>query len=318
MKKIGVLTLLITLLLTGCTSKESTTAKTVAERYNVGLMLSDMGLGDLSISDLAFDGLVRATEDFDIVFRYLDPQEVKNYEQGIEQLVKQKNDVIFVIGYMPQEALEKVAKKYPKQQFVIVDTVSDSPNISSITFDEEQGSYLAGALAATITQSNVIGFIGGEDVDVIHNFERGYIEGAKKVKPTINVLTQYANTYTDEAKGTAIAKEMITSKADVLFAAAGMTGTGVLREAARAKAYAIGVDSDQYFLAEKAVVTSMMKNIDVAVYEYIRKDIEAPRSQMGQHITMGIQDNGVGLAPIRVIDPIAPVEQAIEKIKRAM
>lgn len=305
-------------LLAACSSADDAKGDerlTMDERYKVGLMLSDTGLGDLSIGDLTFKGLQKAREDFAISFTYLEPQWVNSYEDGIQQLIDQGNDLIIAVGYMPQEALEKLAQQYPDQQFMILDTVSDVANVSSITFKEDEGSFLAGIVAAKASKTNVIGFLGGEDAPVIRNFESGYIKGAQSVKPDIKVLSQFAETYTDEAKGRSLTRQMVNDNADVLFAAAGLTGVGLLREAQATGHYAIGVDSDQYFIAEKAVITSMMKNLDIAVYEYIAKEIENKGSQFGKDIEMGIKENGVGLAPVRVLPNAAAIEADVDAAK---
>lgn len=200
---------------------------------------------------------------------------------------------------MVQEDLEKVASKFPDQQFILVDAVSELENITSITFKEDQGSFLAGVVAALSTKTEKLGFIGGADVPLINKFEQGFIEGAKSINPSIEVAVSYANDFGNDQLGATIADEMIKNEADVLYAAAGFTGVGMLKKAQEKEVLAIGVDSDQYFYAEKAVVTSMMKNVDVAMYQIAEQLVEKGEVQAG-HIELGIKEDGIGLAPIRV------------------
>jgi basic membrane protein A and related proteins len=309
-----VFVLLLTTVISGCGIKEEDPLK---NKTKIGIMLSDVGLGDQSFSDAAFQGLMKARDELGIVFDYRELQDTKTYEQGFEELVKEKNDIIIGLGFMVQEDLEKVARKYPEQKFLLIDAVSDLDNITSITFKEDEGSYLAGVIAAMTTKTKTVGFVGGDNVPLIQKFAKGFEEGVKSVDPNIKILTKYAGDFGDEQLGASIAKEMIANKSDVLYAAAGLTGAGVLKEAERNKVYAIGVDSDQYFLAEKAVITSMMKNIDVALFETI-KDYMKNKELPTQPIELGLKENGVGLAPIRVIPFTSEDEQEFEKAKEKL
>ncbi|MBE3571266.1 MAG: BMP family ABC transporter substrate-binding protein [Bacillales bacterium] len=306
--------LLFTTVISGCGIKEEDPLK---NKTKIGIMLSDVGLGDQSFSDAAFQGLMKARDELGIVFDYRELQDTKTYEQGLEELVKEKNDIIIGLGFMVQEDLEKVARKYPDQKFLLIDAVSDLDNITSITFKEDEGSYLAGVIAAMTTKTKTVGFVGGDNVPLIQKFAKGFEEGVKSVDSNIKILTKYAGDFGDEQLGASIAKEMIANKSDVLYAAAGLTGAGVLKEAERNKVYAIGVDSDQYFLAEKAVITSMMKNIDVALFETI-KDYTKNKELPTQPIELGLKENGVGLAPIRVIPFTSEDEQVLEKAKEKL
>jgi len=286
------------LLLAGCGLEEK---DPLDGKVKVGVMLSENGLGDQSFSDLAFKGLTKARDEEDIVVEYLELAETGTYENGFRELVESGNDLVFALGFTGQQELEKVALDFPNQKFVLVDAISEVANITSITFKEDEGSVLAGIVAATVSDSQVLGFIGGMEVPVIQRFEKGFIQGAKSVNPDIVVLNEYANNFDDDGLGAEIASKMIDDKADVLYAAAGFTGVGMLREAENRGIYAIGVDSDQYFYAEQAVITSMMKNIDSALFDTIITYKESGTIQSG-HIELGLAENGVGLAPIRVLE----------------
>jgi basic membrane protein A len=231
--------------------------------------------------------------------------------------VKDGNDIVVGLGFMVQADLEKVAKRFPKQQFILIDAVSELNNITSITFKEDQGSYLAGVVAAISTKTNKLGFIGGDEVPLIKKFEEGFVEGAKAVKPDISIKITYAGDFGNDQLGAKIARDMIRHDVDVLYAAAGFTGVGMLKEAQKNQVFAIGVDSDQYYYAEKAVITSMLKNVDVALYqlaEQLVKNGEVPKG----NVILGIQDNGVDLAPLRVKEYTQEQLQMIEDGKEKL
>ncbi|MBO0603615.1 BMP family ABC transporter substrate-binding protein [Sporosarcina sp. E16_3] len=286
------------LLLAGCGLEEK---DPLEGKVKVGVMLSENGLGDQSFSDLAFAGLTKARDEEGIVVEYLELAETGTYEKGFRELVESGNNLVFALGFTGQQELEKVALDFPDQKFVLVDAVSEAANITSITFKEDEGSMLAGIVAATVSKSQVIGFIGGMEVPVIQRFEKGFIQGAKLVNPAIVILNEYADNFDNDGLGAEIASKMIDNKADVLYAAAGFTGVGMLKEAEKRGIYAIGVDSDQYFYAEQAVITSMMKNIDSALFNIIHTYKESEAIQSG-HIELGLAENAVGLAPFRGLE----------------
>ncbi|MGG6432505.1 BMP family lipoprotein [Anoxybacillus sp. D401a] len=312
MKKIISLMMAFVLLLAaGCSQTSSFQPK---ERVKIGIMLSDVGLGDQSFSDSAFTGLMKARDELGIFFDYRELKETETYEKGLTELVEEGNDLVIGLGFMVQQDLEKVAKKYPKQQFILIDAVSDLPNITSITFKEDEGSFLAGVVAGMLTKTNNVGFVGGADVPLIRKFANGFTKGVKAVRPEANVQEVYAGNFGDDKLGAQIAKQMIADGADVLYAAAGFTGVGVLREAEMNGKYAIGVDSDQYFYAEKAVVTSMLKNVDVALYTVIKQYVEKKDVPKGT-VELGLKENGVDLAPIRVVAFSPEQQETLEKWK---
>ncbi|MED4971027.1 BMP family lipoprotein [Parageobacillus toebii] len=307
-----VIALLVILMMTGCSTKETVTKK---DRIKVGIMLSDVGLGDQSFSDSAFRGLMKARDELGIIFDYRELKDTKTYEQGLKELIKDGNDVVIGLGFMVQEDLEKVAKQYPKQRFILVDSVSDLPNVTSITFKEDEGSFLAGVVAALVTKTNRLGFIGGADVPLIRKFAAGFEKGVHAVKPSASVHIVYAGDFGNDKLGAQIAREMFDQKSDVVYTAAGFTGVGALREAEARGVYAIGVDSDQYFYAEKAVVTSMVKNVDVALFRVLKQYVEKGELPTGT-VQLGLAENGVGLAPIRVIPWDDQKQQLLEQWKQ--
>ncbi|MBS2770524.1 BMP family ABC transporter substrate-binding protein [Anoxybacillus rupiensis] len=304
--------MVVVCLFSGCSAQETATTK---ERVKVGIMLSDVGLGDQSFSDSAFNGLMKARNELGIVFDYRELQDTKTYEQGLKELVEEGNDIVIGLGFMVQEDLEKVAKQYPKQHFILVDAVSNLKNVTSITFKEDEGSFLAGVVAALATKTNQVGFIGGDDVPLIHKFADGFEKGVHALKPSASVSVVYAGDFGNDQLGAELAGEMFKGGCDVVYTAAGFTGVGVLKEAEAQGKYAIGVDSDQYFYAEKAVVTSMVKNVDVALFTILQQYVQKGEMPQGT-VQLGLKENGVGLAPIRVMAWSEPQQKLIEQWKQ--
>ncbi|MCD7034936.1 BMP family ABC transporter substrate-binding protein [Metabacillus sp. GX 13764] len=299
--------MLVFILLAGCASQQP--ASILDTKPKIGIMLSDAGLGDQSFSDSAFKGLEKARNEGKIFFDYRELKDAGTYEKGLTDLVESGNDLIIALGFMEQEDLEKVAKKYSNKKFILIDAVSELKNVTSITFKENQGSFLAGVAAALVTKTNTIGFIGGDDVPLIHKFADGFEHGIKAVNPAIKINKQYAGNFGDDKLGADLAEKMIKDRADVIYAAAGFTGVGALKKAQENHVYAIGVDTDQYFYAEKAVFTSMVKNVDSAIYDVIKNFADTGKLPEG-HIELGLDKDGVGLAPIRIIE-LSPEQKRI-------
>lgn len=285
----------------------NTAEKKQAEHLKVGIMLSDAGLGDQSFSDMGFAGLEKARDELGISFDYRELQDTQTYEQGLEELVEEGNDLVIGLGFSIQEALETVAEKNPDVSFLLIDSQSELPNVYNITFKEDEGSFLLGLVAGMKTQSNVVGFVGGEDVELIHKFEDGFAAGVKAANPEAKVLSKYAGSFGDDKLGESIAKEMIAAGADYIYPAAGFTGVGVILESQKAGTYSFGVDSDQFYLAEGSVVSSMVKQVDVAIYDSV-KELVDKGSISEKNQQLGLKENGVAMAPIRVIN-LSPQEQ---------
>jgi basic membrane protein A len=163
-------------------------------------------------------------------------------------------------------------------------------------FKAEEPSFLAGFVAAKMSKTGVIGFVGGMSVPIIHSFQYGFKAGAKHANPKITVLEQYSESFTDAAKGKAIANQMFAKKADVVFHAAGAVGDGVIEAAKEQNKMAVGVDRDQNYLAPKNVITSSMKRVDNAIFNVV-KDLKAGKFSGGSTIEYGLKDGGVALAP---------------------
>jgi basic membrane protein A and related proteins len=295
----------------GCSSASSE-EKPDENIQTIGILLSDTGLGDGSFNDSAFRGLERARDELGILFDYREAPD-GNFEEALEELVAQDHDLVIGLGFSIQEALEKVAKEHPKQQFLLIDGSSELDNIISITFKEQEGSFLVGMVAAMKSKSNKLGFIGGADAPVIHRFEKGFEQGAKYVNPSITILKDNANNFGDAALGSSIAEKQIEQGADFIYPAAGFTGVGSIQAAQKAGIYSGGVDSDQYFIAEKSVVTSMLKKIDNAVFN-LTQQLVSEGSISESSFELGLKEDGVGLAPVRITEL---TDEESKKIKEA-
>ncbi|WP_252183294.1 BMP family lipoprotein [Rossellomorea vietnamensis] len=313
-KTLFIALIIAVLFIAGCSG--TTTSKKIEKEYKIGVLLSDTGLGDESFNDSAFRGLEKARDELGILFDYREAPD-GDFETPLEELTQQGNDLVIGLGFSVQEAIEKTAEKYPDQEFLLIDGVSELENVTSITFKEHEGSFLVGMVAAMASKSQKLGIIGGADVPVIHRFEKGFRQGAQYINPKINITNEYANTFSDAQLGREIAEKQIKSGIDFIYPAAGFTGVGAIQAAQDNKVFTAGVDSDQYFVAEKAVVTSMMKNIDVAVFDIAESLVK--EGAIPQDIyELGLAENGVGLAPIRNFklseEQLKAIEAAKDKI----
>lgn len=314
-KRTLVLFLSLFIVMAGCS--EQTDSSTIDDKVKIGVMLSDVGLGDQSFSDSAFYGLEHARDELGILFDYRELADVGDYQTGLTQLIEEGNDLIIGLGYMMEEDLLKVAEEYPDQQFVIVDSVIDLPNVTSVTFKEHEGSFLIGAIAGMKTESDVVGFVGGEDTPLIHKFLNGYKQGVVATNPDATVIDRFAGDFGDDQLGEQIAAELINEGADYIYPSAGFTGVGVINQAQEEGIYSFGVDSDQYYLGEDTVVSSMMKNIDVAMYTLAAELVENGKLT-SKHLELGLSDDGVGLAPIRVLSLTSDEENQLNELTDAI
>ena len=283
----------VMLLMTAACGKGKTGTDKAVKK--IGIVLSIGGLGDKSFNDSAFRGLENAKKDLGIEFSYVEPQSPSEDEQYLRKYAEGKYDLVIAVGFLMKDACEKVAKEFPDTKFAIIDSVIELPNVASIVFKEEEGSFLVGALAAMMSKTGTIGFVGGIDVPLIRKFLVGYEQGALYVNKNIKVKSLFVggqNPFSDPVKGKESAVSLIKQKADVVYHAAGGTGLGVIEGAKEQKVFAIGVDSDQDYIAEGTVLTSMMKYVDNAVYATV-KDIINGTFTGGVH-SLGLKEDGVG------------------------
>ncbi|MGE9692558.1 MULTISPECIES: BMP family lipoprotein [unclassified Streptomyces] len=298
-------------------------AKGLALAYDVG------GRGDQSFNDAAHAGMAKAEQDFKITGKDVEPTDGESDADKVarlDQLAKQGYNPVIGVGFAYAPAIKEVAAKHPKTTFGIVDddTVQEK-NVADLVFHEEQASYLAGIAAAMTSKSGHIGFVGGVDVPLIHKFEAGYVQGARSVDPKIKIEKQYLTEKAEDGGfsspnlGKEAAKGQIDKGADVVYAAAGLSGQGVIEAAAAADKWAIGVDSDQYNQKPLAkykdhILTSATKDVAGAVYNLV-KSVRDGKPATGV-VRADLGSDGVGLADSNpAFKGDAKVQKAIEKAK---
>jgi basic membrane protein A len=229
------------------------------------------GKFDKSFNQSASEGAERFKKETKIGYIEVQAASDTQVEQVLRNLARKNVDLIASIGFGQSQAVQTVAKEFPKVRFVLIDGVAKGDNVSSIVFKEQEGSYLVGVAAALASKSKKIGFIGGMDVPLIRAFECGYAQGAKSVDPKIEVAQNMVGTtpaaWNDPAKGGELARAQFDRGVDVVFAAAGGSGMGALKAARDKGKLAIGVDSNQNYLYPGTMLTSMVKRVDNAVYD---------------------------------------------------
>lgn len=268
------------------------------------LVVAQGGLGDESYNDLANSGFERGLGATGIAGSAIESDDVVG--QG-EQVLRRAGDegfgVVLDLEYSHAEVLPAVASEYPDAKWVLVNAEAAGDNVASLLFQEQQGSYLAGALAAIqtshtsdpkINEDKVIGVIGGTQSVGIDKFIVGFIQGAKDTDPGVEVLTSYTNDFADPTKGQQQAQSMFDQGADIVYAVAGGSGAGVIQAAVDNDRYAIGVDANQDAVAEGNVLTSMLKKTDVGIETVLQNyaDGEFPG---GETLNLGLAEDGVGL-----------------------
>ncbi len=256
------------------------------------------GRSDGSFNEAAFAGAERFAAETGIAYRDFEIQNDAQREQAIRRFARDGFDPVVAIGFSHANALAKVAPEFPDTRFAIVDMVVEGPNVRSILFKEHEGSYLVGILAAMAAEGAPVGFVGGMDIPLIRKFACGYVGGAKSVSPDAEVFQNMTGTtgaaWNDPVRGAELAKGQIDRGAAVVYHAAGGTGRGVLQAAADAGKLGIGVDSNQNGLHPGQVLTSMLKRVDVAVFETFM-DAKDGRFEPGFEV-LGLAEGGVDWA----------------------
>jgi len=315
-------TALSVLMLAACASGSTTGEQSssgdgaASSEVTVGLTTSIAGLGDQGFNDLAAAGVKQAEDTLGVQGQVVESKAETDYVPNLQGFADDGSSLVYAVGFLMQDALREVAEAAPDTDFAIIDANVDLPNVASITFKEEEGSFLAGAFAALMTKKAAetsmpkldgtmkLGFIGGGDIPLIHKFQEGFEQGVKAVDPNIEVLVAYAGSFTDAAKGKELALSQYNSGADIVYQAAGPTGTGVIEAAKQLDRYVIGVDADQNSLAPDNVITSMQKKVDVAVLATIKSVVDGT-FKPGLTV-FGVENGGIGLAPFHSLDSQVP------------
>ena len=279
-------------ILTGCGSNKGTEKNDIS----VGIVLGAGSINDQSFNQSTWEGLQKAKADFGIEIKYLESKQESDYIQNIETLMDEDTDLIIGVGYQLKDSIEESAKNYPEQKFAILDETYDTiqENVIPVVFKEEESAYLVGVMAAKMSKTNKVGFIGGLPAPSVVRHQYGYKYGVTNTNKDTQILEQYVNSFTDQAKGKSIAKQMQSSNADIILAAAGDSGTGAIEAAKEANKYAIGVDRDQSDLAPENVLTSAVKKLNVASYDLV-KDLVEGTFKGGAEKVYGLKEGGVGI-----------------------
>ena len=286
-------------ILVGCGSNGESASND--EKITVGMITDVGGVNDQSFNQTSWEGLQAVQKELGedkVEVKYLESKQDADYVPNIEQFIDEETDLIIGIGYKLADAIEQAAKNYPEQQFAIVDhSYENQPeNVTSLVFEGNVAGYLVGLVAGKMTETNKVAFIGGMESVVLKEFEVGYIAGVKDANPDAEVLVQYANSFSDSALGKSIANAMISKGVDIVFPCAGAAGTGAIEAAKEANKMAIGVDKDQNDLAPNNVITSAMKNVNIAVADLV-KALADGTYKAGEVKMSTLATGGVGLAP---------------------
>lgn len=253
------------------------------------------GKFDRSFNESAFNGAERWAEETGGTYREIELQNDAQREQAMRRLAEAGSNPIVMAGFSQASALEVVAPDYPDTMFVIIDGVVDAPNVQSIVFSEHEGSYLVGMMAAMASETDTVSFVGGMDIPLISRFACGYAQGVVAVSPDATVISNMTGftpaAWNDPVRGGELTRGQIGQGSDVVFAAAGGTGLGVLQTAADEGILSIGVDANQNYLHPGMVLTSMVKRVDVAVYDSFAAETIEPGL-----FVYGLAEDGVGYA----------------------
>ncbi len=317
--------LALVLLLSGCLTQPKNTAPAPAPApvasggsekpaLKVALVTASGGLGDRSFNDMAWAGLQQAEKSLGIQAKVVEPTSVADYATQLSAMASDGYAMVIGIGFDMKDAVTKVAPQFANVKFVTINVPVSAPNVATAQFSDHEGSFLAGVLAASMTKTKTIGFVGGVDAPNIRRFLVGYEEGAKYANPQVKVLSSFVGSFGDPIKGKEFALQQFSQGADIVFHAAGKTGEGVIAAAKDMNKYAIGVDQDQDYIAPGRVLTSMVKRVDVAVLDLV-KQLKDGTFQAGIHL-YGLQQNGVGLSEMKYTKQDIP-KDVLDKVEKA-
>lgn len=283
----GIIVVLV--LLSGCVGESQSGERVL----NVGLLLARGGLGDRSFNDSAYAGLQEAQQRFGIRFKTADSTSDDANLEALRRFARQEYDLIIGIGFESSPYLKTVAKEFPDRHFAIIDAVIEGENVASIVYRDQEGDFLMGVLAAMLTKTKIVGFIGGADVPAIRRAEGGFMQGVAYQDGSVKVISELAGTFADPELGQALALAQYAAGADIIYNAAGRTGLGVIEAAKATGKLTIGASGDQRDLAPGYVVGNRLKRIDDAVLTLI-EDVKNGRFAPGVY-SLGLAEGGVAL-----------------------
>ena len=270
----------------------------IAQDVQPAIVYGTGGKFDKSFNEAAYGGAEKFKTETGIDYRDFEPTGDTQGEQALRNFASRGFNPVIGVSFAWTSAMEKVAAEFPETKFVLIDSVVELPNVRSVVFKEHEGSYLVGLLAGMKSETGKVGFVGGMDIPLIRKFACGYAQGAKAADANTQVFQNMTGTtgaaWNDPVRGGELAKSQIDQGADVIYAAAGATGLGVLQTAADEGKYSIGVDSNQNYLHPGSVLTSMIKRVDLAVYNAM-KDTQDGKFTPGL-VALGVAEDGVGYA----------------------
>jgi len=337
MKKFKLLTLTFAIafswLLSGCGSDKpapsssspagSPTAETSGKPLNIGLVTDVTGVNDKAFSQSAWEALVKLRQDQGIQVRYLQSKTDADFVPNLSQFVRNDYDLTWGTGFVMADAVRKVAQENPDAKLAIVDNEVDEPNVQSVLFSEQEGSFLVGVIAGMMTTTGKVGFVGGMKIPVIAKFEAGFKAGVAAANPDAEILVNYTGAFDKPDLGKTAASVLYNDGVDIIFHAASATGAGVFNEAKDRfqkgqRVWVIGVDKDQSLeYGDDITLSSMMKRVDEAVYR-VSKEMAEGHFQGGTTLQLGLKENGVGIADTSSknvpADVLAKVEEYKQKI----
>ena len=263
----------------------------------VAMVTSESGLGDKSFNDMMVEGMEKAKAELGAEYVVIQPRSVSDFQSSLARAAGQGFDIIIGSSFDMIGPMQEVAKAFPDQKFGLVDVGPDplGPNIVSTVTKDWEGSFLVGYIAAKTTKTGTIGFVGGKDIPIIHRFFVGYYYGAKMANPDVNVLESYTGSFNDPAGGKEYTLALINQGSDINFAVAGATSAGVIDAAKSSNTFAIGVDSNQNYMAPGNVLTSMVKRVDTQAFDMI-KAVADGTFEGGNVAYYGLAEDGVSAA----------------------
>ncbi|MCL6659877.1 BMP family ABC transporter substrate-binding protein [Paenibacillus sp. BGI2013] len=327
-----VMLLAVSVMLAGCGSKpkEETnaggdtggTSTEAKSDLKIGMVTDVGGVNDKSFNQSAWEALQATETETGTAVKYLQSKSDEEYIPNLNEFVKGGYDLTWGIGFQLADAIKTVAEQNPDAKLAIIDSVVDAPNVKSVTFAEEEGSYLVGVVAGLTTKSNKIGFVGGMESPLIKKFEVGFREGVKAVNPDAQFISNYTGAFDKPDLGKAAAATLYNEGVDIIFHASGATGNGVFNEASARKkqgqdVWVIGVDKDQSLeFGDEITLTSMIKKVDEAVKRVNKEVVDGTFAGGSENLTL--KENGVGIADTSTAnvsaDTLAKVEEYKEKI----
>ncbi len=291
------------------------------EPLKVGLVTDTGGLNDKGFNQLAHKGAQRAVEDFGIELDVVQSEQLTDFLPNLRNFAQRDYDLVIGVGYVMEDAIRQVASEYPEVKFLGIETsIDDMDNVASAVFEHEKAAYLIGAMAGLFEQENaeglnsenVLGVIPGMQIPPVDAYVAGFKAGVKQVNPEAEVLLNYIGNFTDQQAGKEMALTQMSQGADIIFQVGGATGVGVIRAVQSEEHYAIGVDSDQNYLAPETVLTSALKKVDKATYNVIQ-DTVINNFESGI-ITFNLENDGVGyVEPLDIVSD--EIVEEVEKLK---